>query len=209
MKAFKNIALVILGMAILLFVNNYFATKREAKRQSFNNANLLKELQHFKDSMSSDLVQYQLKSKQELEAYLSSTNNQLNGLEQKLDEANVKLRKVTRIVSTTVNTRDTIINKINLDSLAQKLSTLQPFKLPFSDQTDCFFIKGEFEYDGQKYAINLLERQYTDTITHVASWERKKHRWLFGIKTGLFGKKTAKVTLFNNCGESKTIVIDR
>lgn len=202
--------LIIAGiLALGIITNNYFDNKRELARQEFNEKNYLLELRAFKDSIKSTLIQYQFKTNSDLEGYLKATSTQLNGINEKLVEADIKLRQVTRIVSTTVTTRDTIINKISLDSLAEKLSSLKPFKLPFAELSDCFFIRGEFAFDGQSYEINLLEKKYTDTLTHVSSWERKKHRWLFGIKTGLFGKKVGKLTLFNNCGESKIIILDK
>ena len=98
---------------------------------------------------------------------------------------------------------------MELDSLVKYLSALKPFKIPFQDKTECFWIKGEFEYNGEKYTININEREYNDTINHVTSWSRQKHRWLFGIKTGLFGKKITKVKLFNNCGYSDVIIINK
>lgn len=198
--------LIIVGLALAIyFFVDYRNQRSERERESANYESALKELANVKNLLTT----YQFENKTQLKEYVNSTNNQLNGVLEQLEENNIKLNRVTKIVSTTVHTRDTIINRIDLDSFASKLSMARPFKLPFEDKTDCFIIKGSFDFDGQTYSLNFKERTYNDTINHITSYERQKHRWLFGIKTGIFGRKVYKVTLVNSCGESKTIVINK
>jgi hypothetical protein len=204
MGALKNIFILIAVSSCIVLWKDHQNEKNNRIRLEKNQINFISEIQEQKNIV----LDYQFERKEFIK-YFDKTDNQLKGLKNALEKNDIRLKRITQIVSTTVNTRDTIINKVELDSLVKYLSALKPFKIPFDDKTDCFYVKGEFEYDGEKYTININERQYNDTINHVSSWSRKKHRWLFGIKSGLFGKKISEVTLFNNCGYSDVIIINK
>lgn len=204
MNQFKNVFILIAISSAIVIWKDYQKEKSERIRLEQNQINLISEVQEQKNMV----LDYQFERKEFLK-YFDKTDNQLKGLKDKLLDNDIKLKRITKIVSNNVRVRDTIINKVVLDSLTEYLNALKPFKIPFQDKTECFWIKGEFEYNGEKYTININEREYNDTINHVTSWSRQKHRWLFGIKTGLFGKKITKVKLFNNCGYSDVIVINK
>lgn len=208
MKKYLILAAILLGA---YFINDYFSTKKEEKREQANRENLQRELQNFKN----DMIQYQADGKNELKEYMENTSGQLEGLQQDLKDNNIKLKQVRRIVSSTINYRDTTSTKIVLDSISNIIRMLsindtvpKIIKYAFEENNPCFWFKANLVIDDQELRVEINDRGYNDTITHVGYMERRQWK-LFGlIKTRMFGKKSAKVTLFNNCGESKTIVID-
>ena len=202
MNTFKNIFIIVAIASAFAFYKDYQKEKAERKRLQENQINLISEIQEEKNMV----LDYQFERKEFLK-YFDKTDNQLKGLKKKLIDNDIKLKRITQIVSTNIRVRDTIINKVVLDSLTEYLKALKPFKIPFQDETDCFIVKGEFEFDGKKHTINFKERKFNDTINQVTSWSRKKHRWLFGIKSGFLGKKIANVRLFSNCGTSQTLIL--
>jgi hypothetical protein len=202
MNQFKNIFILIAISSAIVIWKDYQKEKSERIRLEKNQINLISEAQEQKNMV----LDYQFERKEFIK-YFDKTDNQLKGLKEKLLDNDIKLKRITKIVSNNVRVRDTIINKVVLDSLTEYLNALKPFKIPFQDNTDCFFVKGEFEFDGKTHTINFTERKFNDTINQVTTWSRKKHRWLFGIKSGLFGKKIANVKLFSNCGTTQTIIL--
>jgi len=146
---------------------------------------------------------------------LQSNDNKsvLRGLKQKIDNNSLKLSRIDRIVATSVSTVDTTYNRIVLDSLGsiiEYLKSNQKEKLivPFSDSTKCFNFKAKLIFENKNAFVEVLERKYTDTLIHISTRERQKWK-LFGIINTMFlGKKITKIEIFNDCGVSKTTIID-
>lgn len=198
----KTLGIVAGIVSVIWFYKSWQNRGDEIIRLEANYKNrLAEEKSHFSE--------YKLKKETELEQYLASTTNQLKGLQDQLDKTNIKLHQITRIVSTNVNVRDTIISVIDVDSLAQKIVLNKDFEVPILDVTDCFKFRAKFVFKDGKSSFEVLERQYNDTINYVSYWERKQWKFLF-IRSRLFGKKIAKVEIFNACNNTKvkTIVID-
>lgn len=208
----NNIKYILIAIGIILltyFTTSYINLKDETKRKGDNFENILKEI---KESTEKKLVEYSFKNDKELKEYLENTNSHLRGLDKKLDDAGIRIKQINKIVSTTIKVRDTNYNKIILDSInsiLDKLNRGEDLVFPFEDKTDCFQFNAKITFSDGTASVEVLNRSFNDTLTHVTSWEKKKHRWVFGIKTNWFGRKIAKVTLFNKCGYSQTIVIDK
>ena len=214
-----KILLITIGLGVLFGAfKTYEYVKEDRKRVKSNYENLLKEredayakkLDSINGVSQTKFVEYTFKKDKELLDYLNSSNNQLKGLEKMLDEANIKIKRLTDITSTVYRARDTIVSTISLDSLAQKINTLSEFSIPVLDKTDCFEIEGSFNFKDSKAQLNITNRKFTDTITTVDYWSRKKHRWVLGLKTGLFGKKILHRKEQSKCLVNvKTIVIHK
>lgn len=203
-KAKTILIAVLIGVAIWFF-KSWQHRGEEMVRNKTNFEQRLKEKE-------SSFTEYQFKKERELETYLESTESQLKGLAEKLDEQNIKLKRVEKIVSTRVVLQDTTLNRVVLDSINSILEQLQfngdELSYNIEDKTDCFEFKARVVFADGTVSHEVISRKAIDTINYVTHFTRKKHRWVFGIKTGLFGKKIYKVELFNNCGFSKTIVLD-
>lgn len=198
--------LAILGGGIY-FVTRFQKEVSERKRMESNQEQLLIELRGLKTNLTS--LEF---DKKEFKDYLQNTSNQLNGLNDKLADQGIKLQRVNRIVSTQIRSVDTMQSKIILDSIgsiAKALANNVKIEIPFEDKTECFEFKAKFILEDGQSRIDVLSRTYNDTIQHVGYWERRKWK-LFGlIPTKIFGKKIAEVIVFNNCGFSKTIVLEK
>ena len=205
------LAILFAGYKYVVFLKKDHARiSANYENQQKENADALRLLDSSYNSLENNFITYTFKKDQELSDYFNSNNNHLNGVSKKLEKANIDLKRVTGIISTLVNARDTIVSTINMDSLAHKINTLPSFAIPFLDKTDCFEITGKFNFESGNSSIILTNRKFTDTITRVDSWSRKKHRWVFGLKTGLFGKKILHRNEFSKCiGKTKTIVIEK
>lgn len=215
MSKFKIISIIVgFSMLAFLFVS-WNNSKKESKRQKENYENLLKELKKTQldvVEMNDRVIELNFKNKEELEEYLSSTENQLKGLEEKLKDADVKLSRVSNIISTKLQTSDTTSNEILLDNISNILKALEKqerLEIPFEDKTGCFEFKAKLIFEDGTASVNVIERKYNDTLTSVGSWERRKWSFLGLWKWRLFGKRVAKITIFNNCGFSETIIITK
>lgn len=210
MKKYITIAGIIIACFL---VNNYFTLKREAVRETSNRENLQKEILGFKN----DMIQLRAGSDEEFEKYLDNTSDQLKGLKDKIKESDIKLKNILRVVSTSISYRDSVSNIIVLDSIsllvksikAQLRDPLSPVIVyPFEENNPCFWFKAKLIIDGEIFKIEIEDRGYNDTITHIGFLEKRQWKLLGIIKTRFLGKKIAKITMFNNCGDSKTFIID-
>jgi len=120
--------------------------------------------------------------------------NHNSQLIERLENLNIKPKQVERIITNTIEYRDTSSNEINLDPILNAIKQNKSLKFPFQDKTECLTISGfvSFQEDTLKTVID--NRQYSDTIDLVRSWKRKK---ILGIG---IGKKVFKKDIFNNCG---------
>ena len=193
-------------IAAAWFFKSWQHRGEEMKRQKANYENLLNES---REAFS----QYKFKT-DELEEYLKSRDNQFKGLYDKLDAFDIKLRRIEKISSTRIVIQDSTNHEIVLDSINSLIAKLESLKAGeelvynIDDKTKCFEFHAQVLFADGSISHRVLNRKAVDTMNHVTSWERKKHRWVFGFKTGLFGKKIHKVNVFNNCGFSKTIVLN-
>ena len=201
----KNIALIVLIVGMVggawYLISQNKTLKANLSTAKSNTSNALRE-------KTSAIVELDLEKKEFLE-YIKSRDNQdsqLNGLIDKLSALEIDLKRVKKIVSTKVEARDTTLNIINLDSLAQKVKLNQQFTIPFNNKTKCFDISGTFNYKDGISSISINDRQFNDTINYIYHWERKQWKFLF-IKSRLFGKKQLKDTVISNCGNVKTLII--
>ena len=205
MKYIQNIFLALLIGGVIWFVIDYRKEKADRKIYQQNQTELIK-------SFRSELTSLTL-SNDEIEDYLKTSEDQTKGLYKKLESHEKKiLGRINRISNTTIKTVDTTRTEIVLDSIGRILQTIQNntyIEIPFEDKTECFEFKAKFVFKDGTSRIDVLERRYTDTISHVSYWERRKWK-LFGlIPTRFLGKKIVQLEVFNNCGFSKTIIIDK
>jgi len=213
MKKIQTIVMILslLGLGFIVFQN--IERGREIQRLRFNEENFRKDFGDFKN----DLIQIQFDGKNSIEKFLSEqqeiSSSALKNIKSKLEQQNVKLSRIDRLVVTQLNSVDTTYNKIVLDSIGKmitwiKQSEKERVQIPFQDKSTCFEFKANLVFeDGQTY-VEVIDRKYNDTLVHVSTWERNQWK-LFGlIPTRFLGKKISTVEISNNCGFSKVFVID-
>lgn len=190
------IAIAIYG--VMLYKDNQ-SLKNDNKRIAEN----------YKQQQRLDSVNYAQKvlNRKEIEEYLTYQNQDLK---KQLRSNNIKLNRIEKIMSQKYKFKDTTTQRKNISPIVKSVRNTKPISIPFHEKGKCFTVGGIIKYDGKdSLKLEINKREFNNNFNYVSSWERKPHRWLFGIKTRLFGKKVGKVTILNDCGTSETIIIDK
>jgi hypothetical protein len=129
----------------------------------------------------------QILSANELKKYFEYENSDLKN---KLEKAGIKTDRVKEIVTVKYNYKDTLIKKYPVG--------------PFVDSSKCLVISGYVDSSG----VTIQNRQFKNKMDAVAYWKRRQ--WSFiGIKTRFLGKKEMTAKVFDECGQSKVIKIEK
>ncbi len=166
-------------------------------------------VENYRQQSRLDSLQYAQKvlDKKEISDYLTYQNK---GLKSQLQKSNVKLNRIEKIISQKYKFKDTLSKRKSISPIINSIRTAQPSLIPFYEKGKCFSVGGNIVYDGKdSLKLEINKREFNNNFNYVSSWERKPHRWIFGIKTRLFGKKISKVNIFNDCGTSKTLIIEK
>lgn len=193
----KTLLIVIsIGIAIW-FYKDYQFQKAENIRQT-ENANQLRK---------SDSLRFasQNLTSQEIQDYLTYSNPELK---KKLDENNIKLNRIQSIVSQTLNYRDTDKSEIDISKLLESINKKIPAKTPFIDSTKCQTNKGFVEYKNDSLKVVFTEKTFNNKTDAVAYWERREWNFL-GVKTRFLGKKQFTAKVYDDCGESTIMKIEK
>jgi hypothetical protein len=178
-KNLRIIFIVILIAGAIWFYKDWQFQKAENIRQTENNSQLRK----------ADSLRFttQILSLNETKDYLQYQNSDLKN---NLAKDGIKTNRIKEIVSTTYKYKDTIIKKY--------------VSGPFIDSTKCLTIKGFVDSTG----VTITDRKFTNKTDAVAFWERNQWKFL-GIKTRFLGKKQMTAKVYDECGESRTIKIEK
>ncbi len=205
----KILGVIAIIIAAIFFFRDWQKQNDEIKRLESNYKNQLKAQSKQELEYRNQMLEFHFKKNRELKEFMDSNNQEFGDLKSRLEKQNIKLNRITRIVGNQINARDTIINRINLDSLAHKFATLREFTVPFVDSTKCFYTKMELVYKDGVSTMQVLDRQYNDTIWNITTKDRNKWSVLGLFDTKIFGKRIYKVNLISNCGNSRTIIINK
>ena len=194
LKLLFIVALVVFGV---WFYKEYQFQKVENIRQTENASQLRK----------SDSLRFtsQILTKEEIKEYLKYSNP---SLEKKLNKANINLNRIEGLVSRTYTYKDTTRKETDITGLVDAIKNSIPKEQTWTDTTKCQSTTGLVKFDGSTLKVIVTDRQFKNKSDDVAYWERQQWKFL-GIKTRLFGKKIITSTTFNECGDSKTIKIEK
>lgn len=190
--------LIVIGVAVAVwFFKDYKHQVEENKRQTEN----ISQIRYY-DSLKYASQTY---TKKELDEYLEYNRQDLRDF---LEENKIRTKRIERIITQSLKYKDTSLYKQDLKAILDAINEQKEIKVPVIDSTDCMIIKGFIQYDGKTLDLNITERQFKNKSDVVTYWERNQWKFL-GIKTRLFGKKKATVTIKDNCGNTETFVIDK
>ena len=187
---------ILTGIAIWLY-KDYTFQKAENKRQTEN----IRQIQ-LQDSLKYAQLEY---SKHEIENYLNYQNQELKAA---LANHKIKLKNIQRIVSQELQYKDTTNKTTSLNPIVNAIRHNKPIKFPIKDSTNCLTITGHLAYEADSLTLNITERNFKNKTDIVAHLERRQWKFL-GIKTRFLGKKQAVIKTFDECGNSKTLIIDK
>jgi hypothetical protein len=178
----KNVKLLLLAALLALalwFYKDYQFQKAENSRQTENASQLRK----------ADSLRFtsQILNTSELKDYLEYENADLKN---KLLESGIKTSRIKEIVNVKYNYKDTIIKNYAIGH--------------FVDSSQCLVIKGFVDSSG----VTIQDRQFKNKMNAVAYWQRRQWSFL-GIKTRFLGKKEITAKVFDECGESRMIKIEK
>ena len=141
----------------------------------------------------------------EIKEYLQYQNSELKN---KLAKEAVKINRIESIISNNYKYRDTVKKETDITQLVESIKNSIPKAQNFIDTTKCMTIKGIVSFDGEKLKVIVNDREFKNKSDAVAYWERKEWN-LLGFKTRFLGKKQFTSKVFDECGESKILKIEK
>jgi len=196
----KNIRLLIVLLLCVVsvwFYKDWKFQTIENKRQSEN--------MHQTRIADSLRFSSQILSANEIKEHLQYQNSELKN---KLLKDGVKLNRIESIISTNYRYRDTIKRETDITGLVDAIKNSIPKSQEWIDTTKCQITKGTVSFDGQKLKVIVNDREFKNKSDAVAYWERRQWKFL-GIKTRFLGKKQVTAKMFDECGETRMIKIDK
>lgn len=192
MKLQYKIAFYILTFGLIIYL---FQSRQHFKELAANEKNNVENYIQF-DSLRN--MELRL-TRDEMKDYINY-NSQLI---ERLENLNIKPKQVERIITNTIEYRDTSSNEIDLEPILNAIKQNKSLKFPFQDKTECMQISGFVSFDNDTLKTVIDNRQYTDTIDVIRSWKRKK---ILGIG---IGKKVFKTDIINNCGDVSVKYVEK
>lgn len=194
---FKNIVIIVLLIATVWIWKSWEFQKSENIRQTENLTELRKvDSLHFAR---------QIMTSNELKEHLLYQNSDLKN---KLVKAGIKEKRVTEIVTNNYGFKDTIKQETDISKIIESVKTNIPKAEEWIDKTQCLTIKGTVLFDGSKLKVIVNDREFKNTTNAVAYWERNQWNFL-GLKTRFLGKKQFTAKVFDDCGESQILRIEK
>jgi len=196
----QSLKTILIGIGItgaVWFYKDYKYQVSENKRQTENVTQLRK----------SDSLRFtsQILTSNEIKQYLDYQNKDLKN---KLEKDNIKLGRIESIVSSNYHYRDTVKRETDVSGLISAIKNSIPKSQDWIDTTKCQTTKGHVLFDGSKLKVVIDDREFNNKSDAVAYWERRQWKFL-GIKTRLFGKKEFTAKTYDNCGETRTMKIEK
>lgn len=196
----QNIKSILIGVAIVAavwFYKDYKFQESENIRQT-ENANQLR-----KSEVSG--LTTQLLTEKEMNDYLKYQNSDLKN---KLANAGIKESRIESIVSNSFKYRDTSKRETDVTGLVEAIKKSIPKQQRWTDSSKCLVNTGLVLFDGINLKVIVDDSQFNNKSDAVAYWERREWSFL-GIKTRFLGKKQFTSKVFDECGESLTMKIEK
>ncbi|MNX56700.1 hypothetical protein D3C86_875010 [compost metagenome] len=190
--------LIVAGIVVAIwFYKDWQFQLSENKRQSENmrQTRIADSLRFSTQNLTSD----------EIKEYLEYQNSELK---KKLTKEGIKLNRIESIISQTFKYRDTTKKETDITGLVAAIKNSIPKSQEWIDTTKCQTTKGTVSFDGQKLKVVVNDREFNNKSDAVAYWERRQWNFL-GIKTRFLGKKQFTSNVFDECGESQILKIEK
>jgi hypothetical protein len=197
LKNAKQLFILVLALLVIWFYKNYEYQKYENKRQTENARQL-----RISDSLK---FASQILSAKEMQDYLDYQNTDLKS---KLNNAGIKTDRVKSLITHNYYYKDTAKQITDVSPMIKSIREGVANEQRFIDTSKCLTIKGSIVYDGDKLKVNIDDREFKNKTDAVAYWERREWKFL-GIKTRFLGKRQFTAKVFDECGESRIINIEK
>ena len=192
----KTIAIVMLIVMSVWLYKDYGFQKSENIRQTENN----RQLRKFDSTKYSQEIL-------NLKEFREVVDGDVK-LKKILDENNIKIRNLTRIIRQSTKYNDNKNRETNLQPIIKAIVNDYPEKMEIIDSTSCLIIRGNIEYKNDSLKLNITERGYNDESEIIGHLQRRKRKILFW-NTRFLGRRQAEVKVINQCGNVTTKIIER
>ncbi|MES2813241.1 MAG: hypothetical protein V4670_12275 [Bacteroidota bacterium] len=190
--------LIVVGVALAIwFFKDWQFQKSENIRQTENARQL-----RISDSLK---MTSQVLTTSEIKEYLEYQNKDLK---KKLESAGIKENKVQSIITNNYYYKDTITQTTDVSPLIKSIINGTPDNQTFQDTTKCQTTKGKIVFDGKKLEIKINDREFKNKTDAVVYQERKQWQFL-GIKTRFLGRRQFTSKLFDDCGSTTILKIEK
>lgn len=197
LKYIKQLGLLCLVVFLVWLLVDWQFQKKENIRQSHNAQQL-----RMADSLK---FTSQILTSKELQEYLNFQNQHLQKL---LKENNIKPSRIEKIISNNYYYKDTSNHIANVNKMINSIRSGIPDSTNFTDTTACLNIQGKLIYDGTNLNVAIYNREFKNKTNAVVYWQRKQWKFL-GFKTRIFGKKEFTAKVFDDCGKSNILTIQK
>ncbi len=186
----------IAGFVVFLYFDRQYQ-KEENLRQTENARQL-----RMSDSLR---LTSQILTTQEMKEYLEYQNKDLQS---KLKQSGIKESRLESITTNNYYHKDTTKQSTDVSKLINSIRSGITDEQSFIDTTKCQTIKGKITYSGKDLKVEINSREFKNKTDAVVYQERRQWKF-FGIKTRFLGKKQLTAKVFDDCGESKIIKIEK
>lgn len=205
----KNIKEIFLALFVLLFFAVLFDRNLKVEDLKIKKEEIKRLEQNASQERKSDSLNFSslLLKKEEINEEL---DNRLKSLKEKLKRSDIEINKLQSIIHNTHTYRDTVQREVNIDSIVSSIKNSMPKEVPWSDSTKCWYERGSLLFDGKELKLLIKEREYRNTSDVVSYWERRLWRIpILGFKTRVFGKIQLTSKAFDDCGQTRTLKIEK
>ena len=108
----------------------------------------------------------------------------------------IKPKKIVEYVTIYQRQVDTVF-------VETKLKELNDSTYSFTDNSNCFTIEGLVYTKDPETKVNIIRKEYNNTLQYFLYQKRRVWAKPLGIKINLFGKKYTDLKIVSTCGESQ------
>ncbi len=188
--------IALIGFVVFLYLDRKYQI--EEKNRQAENARQLR----IYDSIR---LTSQILTTQEMKEYLEYQNKDLQS---KLKQSGIKESRLESITTNNYYHKDTTKQTTDVSKLIKSIRSGTTDEQSFIDTTKCQTIKGKITFSGKDLKVEINSREFKNKTDAVIYQERKQWKFL-GIKTRFLGKKQLTAKVFDDCGESKTMKIEK
>lgn len=196
----ETVLVILFFSLLLLSINFYNKSKRLEALSDIMESNYIQ--QRDKDSLKA--IRLQFTTKKALQDYV----NKNESLREILNRERIKTKNIKQVITQQSQYIDSLQRSTNVSPLIENIKQNIPGKQLWTDVSKCLTITGDVAFVNDSLTVNVNNRKFNDTTTVVAHTVRRK--WsVFGLfNTRIFGRRIIKVTTNNNCGDTKTVIVD-
>lgn len=177
------------------------------KDWEFQKSENVRQSENFRQKQISDSVKYssQVLDERQINTYLEYENKDLK---KSLAKDGIKEGRIESIITNNYYYKDTVKSSSDVSNMIAAIRAGNPDYETFIDTSKCLNIKGKLLYDGKSLKVQFDEKEFKNKSDGVAYWERRQWSFL-GIKTRFLGKKQFTAKVYDQCGQSNILKIEK